>query len=107
MKSSHDEQMAFEARQVDEALLQRARAYETVFGQAGARSVDQERVWEDLQRVGFALVPVSMNSRDREGRIDLLKLAENAGKNAFYLNIEANLRLAAAPPEWTEEPNKQ
>lgn len=66
-----------------------ASSYAEVFGEDGRRNVHQQRVWADLERLGFVRIPVSAKCRDGAGRGDPLALAVSAGKQEAVFHIRS------------------
>lgn len=82
-----------------EQQQQLAKDYKMVFGSDEKRSKAQQAVWEDLRRIGFQGAPITLNTIDAHGRVDQLKLAENAGLQRFFIHLKSMIHFADNPPQ--------
>lgn len=79
------------------------RSYKMVFGDSAAtRTTDQEKVWEDLEKVGF--FKFSTAKANAAGIVDPHQTCLNEGKRMFFLYLLANVTHVLPKSEQQPQP---
>lgn len=97
-----DKELQKQQKQADQKRQQFdvAKAYETVFGVEGKRSVAQQKVWDDLEV--RCLMKKTTMQMDSTGAIDTHKTVANEGCRSILLQILRQLDIAQSGVESIE-----
>lgn len=79
-----------------------ASAYRAVFGRDGARTPQQELVWDDMQRRAYMRRPTMV--ADAKGQVCALRMAQAEGQRIFQLQTEQFIARASESDEPTQPP---